>query len=208
MLDLRMNFHDVLPAFGDLLNTRLGKSVFTTEDSVRYTLFAAILERTSLRPEEIVLEQPHPSIQRAQIDTWILPTASRRGIAIEFKYDREIPSSQNTPRTQKAGKVFHDLYRLGLAPANLSRIFVYLSGSEMSSYFLNQSNGLAGFFSLPASQSLKIDATFLHGRSNTFTQACSQVPDVAVKLIYSRSLPRQHELRVFEVTNIESPTEV
>jgi len=198
-----MNLHDTLPVFGNLLENRLSKAVFTTEDSVRYTLFAAILEKTSLRPEEIVLEQPHPSIQRAQIDTWIVPTETRKGAAIEFKYDRDIPSAQNTPRTQKAGKVFHDLYRLGLAPANLRRFFVYLASSEMSAYFLSPRNNLAGFFSLPANQPLKIDATFLHGRSNTFVQSCGIVPNVSVESIYSRSLPRQHELRVFEINNLE-----
>ena len=202
-----MNLRDALPAFGNLMDTRLGKSVFTTEDSVRYTLFAAILETTSLKPEEIVLEQPHPYIPRAQIDTWIPPTAIRRGVAIEFKYDREIPSAQNTPRTQKAGKVFHDLYRLGLAPAEFTRLFVYLAGAEMSSYFQNQINGVAGLFSLPVSETLAIDAAYLSGRSNTFAQACGQVPNVAVQLIYSRSLPKQHELRVFEVTNTSLRTE-
>jgi hypothetical protein len=202
-----MPLHDALPEFGNLLEVRLSKGVYTTEDSVRYTLFVAILRTASLTPEEIVLEHPHPTIQRAQVDTWILPTAKRQGVAIEFKYDREIPSALNGPRTQKAGKVFHDIYRLGQVSREMRRIFVYLASSEMSTYFLNKSNGLSGFFSLPEGQSLHIDESYLQGKSTTFVQACGPVPGVTVKLVFSRSLPRHHELRMFEILDVLPATE-
>ena len=68
---------------------------------------------------------------------------------------------------------------------------------------LEQSVGRGAY----AFSTLAIDAAYLSGRSNTFAQACGQVPNVAVQLIYSRSLPKQHELRVFEVTNTSLRTE-
>jgi hypothetical protein len=202
-----MEFRDALENFGDLLDTRLGSGVFTTEDSVRYTLFAALLTKWNLRPEEIVLEQPHPAIARAQIDAWIPAAGDRPGVAIEFKYDREMPSERNSPRTQKAGKVFHDLYRLGTLPKSVVRIFVYLTSSEMAGYFRNPSNGLSAFFALPLGRSLPIDAGFMQGRASTFVQSAGQVPSVAVRTLHSRSLSNNHELRVFEVQDIEQHDE-
>lgn len=193
---------DTLENFGDLLDSRLGKGVFTTEDSVRYTLFAALLAKAGFRPDEVVLEQPHPAIPRAQIDTWVPPSNGNMGVAIEFKYDREIPSERNSPRTQKAGKAFHGLYRLGKLPNSMTRLFVYLTSSEMASYFRNPSNGLDAFFALPKGELLAIDAKFMDGRPNTFVQSVGQIPEVSVLSLYSRSLPNAHELRVFEVKDI------
>lgn len=59
----------VFALFGDMLETRLLNEVFSTEDSVRYTFFAALLGAGALRPEQIILEYPHPVIARAEIDT-------------------------------------------------------------------------------------------------------------------------------------------
>lgn len=91
--------------FAELLGRRLTKGVFTTEDSVRYTFFTALLEWERLAPEDIVLEHRHPTIASALIDTWI-PQLNGAGFAFEFKYDRDIPSGKNSPRTQRAGKKF------------------------------------------------------------------------------------------------------
>ncbi len=41
----------VIDHFGELLISRLELGVFTTEDSVRYTFFAALLETSDIRPE-------------------------------------------------------------------------------------------------------------------------------------------------------------
>ena len=47
--------------FAGLLETRLRRDVPTTEDSVRYTLFASLL-RNDVEPHSIVLEYSHPEI--------------------------------------------------------------------------------------------------------------------------------------------------
>jgi hypothetical protein len=62
-------------------------------------------------PEDIVLEHDHGTIARAKIDTWI-PSLNGRSYAIEFKYDRPIPSERNLPLTQKAGHLIKDLFGL------------------------------------------------------------------------------------------------
>jgi hypothetical protein len=40
--------------FGELLEVRLAKEVFTTEDSVRYTFFIALLERERLKARTLL----------------------------------------------------------------------------------------------------------------------------------------------------------
>lgn len=194
----------VLESFGNLLETRIGQGVFTTEDSIRYTFFAALMRESDLQPENVVLEHPHPTISRAEVDTWVPPSNGRQGLAVEFKYDRKIPSGHNTPRTQKAGKVFHDLYRLGQVPSTMQRLFIYVAGPEMTAYFKNHSNGLVNFFDLPKGKSERIDSAFLAERSATFVKSAAEVPNIYAVAMYARRLPMDHELRVFEVINVTS----
>jgi hypothetical protein len=40
--------------FAELLERRLKRGVFTTEDAVRYTFFIALVQALNLRPEDIV----------------------------------------------------------------------------------------------------------------------------------------------------------
>lgn len=196
-----MNLSLILDRFAELLHARLESDAFTTEDSVRYTFFAALLEKGGIECHNVIMEYPHPSIAGAEIDTWVR-TFEGSGLAVEFKYDREIPSGRNTPRTQKAGKVFHDLYRLGKVEAHIHRVFVYLTGPEMAGYFGNPVNGLAKFFLLPSGQSLPIDSAFLSGKSATFAASVSEIPNVTVTALYGRNLPKLHHVRVYEVKNV------
>lgn len=193
-----MKLQDTMSRFGELLHTRLDKNIFTTEDSVRYTFFAALMEKGKISCEQVILEYPHPSIPRAKIDTWISDLDGNRW-AIEFKYDRDIPSQKNTPRTQKAGMVFHDLGRLAKIGVNVRGIFVYLTGPEMAGYFSNLSNGLAQFFALPVGASMKIDSNFINGKAATFLAAAGELPDVVIESLHSRNLSAQHELRIYEI---------
>ncbi|NMX21939.1 hypothetical protein C5S30_05815 [ANME-1 cluster archaeon GoMg4] len=102
---------NVLEGFSTLLRERLSKT-YTTEDSVRYTFFITLLKQTNIAHHEIILEYPHPEISGAKIDTYIPSTSERKGITLEFKYDRQIPSGKHSPRPQKAGKLFNDIYKL------------------------------------------------------------------------------------------------
>ena len=192
-----MNLNEALQRFGDLLDSRLKRCVFTTEDSARYTFFAALLD-VGVRPHEVILEYPHPAIDRAQVDTW-LPEFGSSGLAVEFKYDRAIPSGRNSPRTQKAGKLFHDLYRLGLMAHQCHCLFVYLTCSEMSRYFANGSNNLLDFYNLSVGSCLQIDSEYMSGRPITFLRSAGGSPSVTITCQLSRDLAGNHALRAYEV---------
>ncbi len=58
--------------FAELLEERFNREIFTTEDSVRYTLFHCLTKSMSLSPSDIILEEAHPSIPRAEVDMHIL----------------------------------------------------------------------------------------------------------------------------------------
>lgn len=200
---LNMSLPSVLERFGELLYARLENDVFTTEDSVRYKFFAALLEKGGIDCHNVIMEYRHPTISGAEVDTWI-PSFDGSGLAIEFNYDRDIPSGKNSPRTQKAGKIFHDIYRLRMIGSHMRRVFIYLTGPEMAGYFGNPTNGLARFLLLPPGESLAIDSAFIAGKSATFTASVGNAPDARIVGLYSRNLPRQHNVRAYEVQSLSS----
>ena len=59
---------EIFKRFVELLDRRFSQRVTVTEDSIRYTMFAAMLE-SGMQPEDVVLEYPHPAIPRATITT-------------------------------------------------------------------------------------------------------------------------------------------
>ena len=192
----------VFERFGELLDVRLERGVFTTEDSVRYTFYTALLEIEHLGPEDIVLEHPHPVIAGAEIDT-LIPGFPPGGLAIEFKYDRAMPSGRNAPRPQKAGKAIQDLHRLGRLPAEMRRVFVYATDPEMAAYFASPKNGLVGMFNLTFGHQLAIDDGFLATRCATLRHSAGATPNVTISAEFLRSLPRGHELRIYRVEGLE-----
>lgn len=189
-----------LATFSDLLARRIESGAFTTEDAVRYTLFYGLCLTGELKPEEIVLESDHRVIRRARVDTWI-PSFCGQSYAFEFKYDRPIPSGGNVPRTQKAGQVLKDVFRLATLhdQSKIRSILVYLTAHEMVGYMANPLNGLAELFNLTAGNSIAIDKQFLDTRSSTLRGAAGSIAPCNVRLLLSSSLPRRHELRVYEI---------
>ena len=185
--------------FARLLERRLNANVRTTEDSIRYTLFAAVL-RSGIRPERIVLEDEHPHIKRAKIDMVILNADSSCEVAIEFKYDRANPGGTGQPMTQKAGMIFWDLARLLKLRLVAARYFVYVTDEGLARYLASPRNRLADFFNLSNGSELKLDKGFFAGRSRTFLESMGGRPVLAtVKCVISRDLPRNHHLRIYEV---------
>jgi hypothetical protein len=190
-----------LVLFAELLERRLKRGVFTTEDAMRYTCFIALIQALNLQPEDIVLEQDHGEIARARIDTWI-PSFGGCAYAIEFKYDRPIPSGKNTPVTQKAGHILKDMFRLaeiGTVP-KAEGVFVYLATREMAGYFSNPNNGLADLFGLKMGSSLRIDSRYLAARPETLRRSAGQVIPCTVTSICSRELSNAHQLRIFGIS--------
>jgi hypothetical protein len=189
-----------LVKFAELLARRFERNVFATEDSVRYTLFHALYVSSGLRPEDIVLEQDHSIIARAKVDMWI-PSFAGRSYAIEFKYDRAIPSQMNTQRTQKAGHVLKDIFRLARLHADDTTvaIFVYLAAREMTRYMTGHANGLSDLFGLKPGGDLSVNEHFFAGRSNTLRAAAGEIITCSLSVLLSCSLPQEHELRVYRV---------
>jgi len=194
--------HLPLPAietFVGLLNRRLSAGVRTTEDSVRYTFYAALLGE-GIRPESVILEDLHAEIQRALVDTLVLDGRGQPALAIEFKYDRGIPSGGPQPRPQKAGALFRDLSRLLRVGGVRQRVFVYLTDRELADYFSNPANGLDRFFGLIPGAMLPLDASFFSGRSPTFHKVMGPWPGPArLRGVSSETLERDHFLRVYEI---------
>jgi hypothetical protein len=181
------------------LNRRLSTGVRTTEDGVRYTFYAALLEH-GIRPEAVILEDLHAEMKGARVDTLILDNLGRPAIAMEFKYDRGIPGGRNQPRTQKAGAVFRDLGRLLTVGAVHLRLFVYLTDRELADYFLNPANGLDRFFGLMPAATLPLDTPFFVGWAPAFHTAMRPWPGSArLRGVASETLERDHFLRIYEI---------
>ena len=50
---------DIFAEFAQLLRKRFGQGAYTTEDSIRYTFFAALLVKSDFEAQDVVLEYPH-----------------------------------------------------------------------------------------------------------------------------------------------------
>ena len=196
-------FTDVMDSifadFAALLETRVSRGVLTTEDSVRYTLFAAMLQN-NVEPDAVILEFPHPVIARAKVDTW-LPDFHGRDVAIEFKYDRDPPGGKNQPRTQKAGAVFADLHRLRLLSDRAVCYFVYLTTPEMDVYFRNPSNGHMELYGLLPGKSVEITGTYFAGKPDTFLAKVGGAFEATVTGVVNQRLV-DHCLRVYNVDQV------
>lgn len=190
--------------FSKYLQTRLLKNVYCTEDSVRYTFFAALLRSTNLNPEDLILEY-HPNIPNAEIDTFI-PSYDGTGVVMEFKYDRKIPSQKNAPRPQKAGKLFNDMSRLLRFDETgvCIRIFIYLTDDEMANYMQNQNNNLSEFFKLQKEQKFIIDATFFNNKSITFQNSVGSIFDANLLTLFSRKITDDHYLKILRIDPLDA----
>ena len=192
---------NIYKSFNEILKKRLQNNVFTTEDSVRYSFFAALLRQPSFDPNDIIMEYPHNRIKNAQVDTYI-PNYKGKEVIIEFKYDRKIPSGKNAPRPQKAGKHFNDMSRLldfgTILPA--TRLFVYLTDNEMASYLRNPSNNLADYFDMIPKSRLEIDEGFFRNKSKTFQSSSGGVFKAIIHCDWASQLPQTHELRIYNIS--------
>lgn len=185
--------------FEDLLNRRMATGVHTTEDGVRYTFFAALL-KSGTAPEKVALEYPHPKIKRAQIDTVLFDGIGQPALAIEFKYDREIPSGSATPRPMKAGDLFADLVRLSQFPDPCERLFVYVTDSIMANYLRGQPKPLSDFFNLSPGEFLDLTSGSFVNLTKTFREQMGVWPaQLRIVNAAKRELPRAHHLRVYEI---------
>ena len=187
----------VFEDFARLLETRFDGRVPTTEDSVRYTLFAALL-RNDVAPEQVILEFPHPEISRAEVDTW-MPDFHGEAVAMEFKYDRDLPGGKNLPKTQKAGAVFEDLRRLRLLTEVALCYLVYVTTSEMDVYFKNPRNRHEQLYELLPGNSVAIGDSYFANRPQTFLRGLGGAFEARVTCVSKQSFSG-HNLRVYRVS--------
>ena len=191
-----MNIESIIRLFCSLLSDRLKAGTHTTEDSVRFTFFAAMLKE-GINPSDVVLEYPHPNLNRKKIDTWIAQKSGDEGLAIEFKYNRS--GNDNQQRTKHAGKALHDLHRMSQIPQGMDRLLIYLTDCEMADYFSNPKNGLSDFFNGGLECSSKICPEDLVDRAVTLREAAALESTIEIKTLCKESLPSGHELRVWKV---------
>ena len=198
-----MNILEILEHFGAMLRARLDAGVFTTEDSIRYTFYAAAALYGGVRHTEVVLEHPHPAIPNARVDTIISAFPPRRSMALEFKYDRGNPGGSNQNRTQRAASVLIDIFRLARIPTDLAvdRYFVYITHREMAGYFQNPKNQLERLFDLSGKHSLRLGQSTFVGLSRTLrTRIDPHVCECHVRALYATDLTDDVTMRTFKVT--------
>jgi hypothetical protein len=135
-------------------------------------------------------------------DFLIIPQDNRLSSALEFKYDRAIPSRQNLPKANRAGVFFNDLLSLAYVPKSTAarKFFVYITDPQMASYFRNQNNRFAGLFELGMGEALQVSNEFLDRCRPSFEAKalCHFIPFEAVE-VYACDLSEQHLLRILEI---------
>lgn len=194
---------EVLSCFGKLLEERFMAVAPTSEDSIRYSFFLALVQTGFCIHSDVWLELPHPTISGAEIDLLVRAVPGRQSAAFEFKYDRAIPSQRNLPRTQKAGAVFKDLFRLAHIPENITnvRYFIYCTSEEMASYLRNPTNGWTRFWSLRKNEQYDLTINSVQSQSATFRGVIGNlfIPCKVTGLFVS-DLPSGHCLRAYQVS--------
>ena len=182
----------ILSDFAALLQTRVDHDVWTTEDSVRYTFFAAML-RNNVAPHEVIQEFPHPALGgKKEVDTW-MTNFHGKAVAIEFKYH---PSRGGNPNaTQRAGDVFKDLRRLHVLSDDAVCYFVYVTMKEMDSHFRNQHGNLYG---LVQGDSFEIGRSYFKDRPPSFMDNVGEVFEATVTCVVNQRF-LNHNLRVYNV---------
>ncbi len=204
--------------FAELLDKRLEhdkpleEKVLTTEDSVRYTLFASMLQN-EIGPNEIILEYPHCKIDGARIDTWV-SNFGANSVAIEFKYDRPGTSKTMINKTARAGAVFADLRRLQLAcfESPVECYFVYVTSIEMHKYFKNNRNRHDNFYNLSPECYFEIRNDYFDDRPKSFLEPIEKIEkkikiemkvnfEAKITSVLALDLPQEHYLRIYRVCN-------
>ena len=87
--------------FGELLDERLLRHVYTTEDSIRYTFFHCLTSHAGINPVDIILEQPHPAIDGAKVDLYIPSLDDREGLSLRIQIRQGNPKWQEPAKNPK-----------------------------------------------------------------------------------------------------------
>lgn len=191
--------------FADILSERFEAGTHTTEDAIRFCFHLALLQEMGISHQRLILEYPHPTIKRAKVDTWLEPAAGDPGLAVEFKYDREIPSEGSVNKTQRAGAAFHDLYRLTGITEKYIRVFIYVASPAMNEYFNNERNRLAQFYNQPIGVEFTFARATIDRCAKVLVEAAGPGSDLHLTLAFKQCLPADHEVRVYHLNSTTNP---
>ena len=189
--------------FGDLLDTRFSKEVFTTEDSVRYTFFYAISSELELVSHDIILESEHPNIDgHKEIDMLIPEKKDCPELVFEFKYDVKRRSVSAAPF--KAGHLFADIFRLFLYKKEHQKskcFLIYVTSLEQANYLSKEKNRLNNFFNLPTGQTLQINSDYVKNHADTFVNAAKAygIHECKILSCLNTDLENSHYVRIYEI---------
>ncbi len=190
-----------IAAFIPLLEKRLSAGIFTTEDSVRYTFFAALLQ-AGVAPEQVILEARYKAIARAELDLLISSPTQEPLMAAEFKYDRAIPGGKNLDLTRRAGKLFADLSRLLLWHDPIVFYFIYLTDRAMYNYLCNTDNKVSAIFTLTEGEKESLTVASFNSLTNTFHTAMGPwTHQSSLRVLINKELLSnpQHHLWIFSI---------
>jgi hypothetical protein len=197
--------NNIFNQFCNLLKTRFKTDIITTEDSIRYTFFAALL-KNGLEPHQVVQELPHPKIRNKEIDTFI-PNYNNK-CYIEFKYDRQNNKDVTQNKTDRAGKFINDLLRLSIINEG-QKIFVYLTDEGMNTYFSNKNNDFEFIYHSEKGTRISIAKEFLENRPESSKKQFNYLlelfnKNVIVKLLFVSEIESVDNnklfLKIYEVT--------
>lgn len=197
-----MNLQETFNCFADLVEERLKPGIFSTEDSIRYTFFLALIQSGYCHHIEVELEKSHPTIKGAEIDLLVRKNIDRPSFACEFKYDRINPSLQISARTQSAGALFKDMFRLAHIPKEIadSLYVIYLTDIEMARYYRNPKNRMANLLDLSEEDNYYLDSTFVDNKAKTFRTAVQNlIFPCNLHQVFRKDYPGSYYLRIYQV---------
>jgi hypothetical protein len=197
-----------LELFSELLQERLKRHRTLTEDEIENSLNYSLVERGNLAEFEIRMEFEHPSLPEKKLDSYVAASDSHGAAAWEVKYDRKPPGGMNQPKSNKAGALINDVFRLaGLSEdEQLERVLIYVTDEEMVGYFKNPRNQFGSFFDLAPGESFPFDSAWVASLSASVKKWVKAPGKLCrVNAIYSAQLSANVALRVYAVV-LESTT--
>lgn len=190
----------IIREFVEFLEKRFLSNIVITEDSIRYDLFQC-LNQNGVNSTSMVLEFPHPSLPHHEVDLVIVSKTNAPEIAIECKYDRKNKGGSNQNRTQRAGKLFQDIYKLKQIKeihSNCRCFFIYITDDEMTNYLTREQNSFGDFFALKPQQVFEINENYLTFRADSFRDKLGDLFNCKLKCVANVNV-LNNSLRIYEV---------
>jgi hypothetical protein len=177
--------------------------VYTSEDSVRYSFFSALLQEAYARPEEIVLDYPLLDPQ-GTLEMYIGPSPNRPVMMADFRYSRPVPARDDRPRLLFAAQVLGDLARLaGIGLRSADRLLVLLLTRETITYLKHPSRGLCCLCWLHTGEECVLGRDGISPSQTALRRAVPRAfPGLNAEMLVAADLPRDHQIRVVRATPV------